>query len=496
MKKLLRKVDYQLLLILSFSAFLRFYDYQNRWALAHDQAWFAVIARYAIETFQLPLLGPFASGGPYQTGGEWFWIVMFGTVFAKTQVIAPWIFMTLLSIFQVLLMYWVGKELYGRKFGLLVSLLTAVSTSQTLQATNLTNQMPTGLFATLLIWSIARYLSLGRSRYIFLAGLSVGFASSIHLEGVLLLPVIFIFILIGKVKNGKQLLFLFLGMIIPWLPVLYADSNNHFNNTKNMLSYFDNEQSKVSYEVLGRRWLTFAGSYVPDAWARVIGGRSFLGYIEIFFIVCLSIYSFLKKEISKIWYIIGISTFLIFVILRYVRTPLYENYITFLHPFIIFLTAFMLYKLIKINKIIGIVFLFIIIFLSVLQTAEDIGQSTNLTSPEVRKIANILQEKYPADKFMIYDYNSLSGHLTLPLVLYLYADGKLSEQGRKIGLGVRDKKSAEVFSNFSSIFTEESNLTIYDLDASSSASLAKAGWAIKSPKFIYDSVQNWYKKNL
>src|SRR3990167_10123879 len=88
-------------LIFALSAFFRFYQYEDRWGLAYDQAQFAILARYSVETFQLPLLGPFSSGGPFQTGGEWYWILMLGTTAYPSLVISPWIFLTLISLLAV-----------------------------------------------------------------------------------------------------------------------------------------------------------------------------------------------------------------------------------------------------------------------------------------------------------------------------------------------------------------------------------------------------------
>lgn len=187
------RYDWVLIVILSISSFLRFYSYDTRWGLAYDQAWFAVIARHALNTFQLPFMGPFASGGPFQTGGEWFWIVMAGTLLNPYSVLSPWVFITLLSIFQVYLLYVLGKQYVGKGFGYILAILGGVSISQVLQSTNLTNQMPSSLCASLLLLFAVMYIKKQKPIYLFLAGLSVGLSSSIHLQGVLLLIPLFCF---------------------------------------------------------------------------------------------------------------------------------------------------------------------------------------------------------------------------------------------------------------------------------------------------------------
>ncbi|MCL5113920.1 MAG: hypothetical protein M1372_02000, partial [Patescibacteria group bacterium] len=117
-------------LIIIFSGLLRFYNYENRWGLAYDQAHDALVARYALEAHKIPLLGPFSSGAPIQTGGEWYWFIMAATAVYPNAVMTPWIVLTLFYIIFVFLIILVGKKLVDEKFGLLVGLLSSVSTAQ------------------------------------------------------------------------------------------------------------------------------------------------------------------------------------------------------------------------------------------------------------------------------------------------------------------------------------------------------------------------------
>ena len=130
-------------LILSFT--IRFYNYENRWGLAYDQAYSALVARHAVSELKLPLVGPFSSAGPMQTGGEWYWFVMLGTVLDPDNVMSPWIFLTLTYVFFVVFIVFLGKELIDKKFGIILGILTLVSTAQIAQSVSLTNQSPLAL---------------------------------------------------------------------------------------------------------------------------------------------------------------------------------------------------------------------------------------------------------------------------------------------------------------------------------------------------------------
>lgn len=498
MKKLNIHIDLlnnpPLIAILLLASFLRFYSYETRWALAYDQAWFAVIARHALNTFQLPLLGPFASGGPFQTGGEWFWIVMLGTLLNPFSVISPWIFITLLSILQVFLLYKLGELYKGKKFGYLLALFGAVSTSQTLQATNLTSQMTASICATLMIMGIFYYFKTKSIKALFLVGFFGGLSSAIHLQGVLLLIPLALFVIIARILSPKKITLLVAGLVVPWIPVFVVDIQNNLYNTKNMILYFTHDQSQVTYEELGRRWLTFILEYLPSSWGRIIGGNVYIGYITGLISAFAVIYLLLKRKMTKEVMFISGSILMVFIVLRYIRTPLYENYITFLHPFILLLVSLSLYIILRKIKLLFYLAITIILIGSISATIKDVNRSTNETAKFTKQYVDLLKHKYPGEKFAIYDYKRGYTHSTLPLVLYLQTEGLIDDNGRKIGFAIATEGAQIKFIPHKAIHGEVGAYQLFDLSSSSSAMLGKNDWAFVNPSVIYDSVQKWYKK--
>lgn len=482
-----------LVFILLLASILRFYSYNSRWALAYDQAWFAIIGRYALMNFKLPLLGPFASGGPFQTGGEWFWIVMLGTLLNPFSVISPWILITLLSIIQVILMYFIGKLILNKSFGLLVALLCAVSTSQVLQATNLTSQMTSSICASIFLLGAIYYFKNRKIKYLFISGLAVGLSSAIHLQGALLVIPLVLFIFFSGSFSPKKVAVIFFGLLIPWVPVLIVDIQNNFYNTKNMLFYFLHPQSNITYEALGRRWLTFTTVYIPTAWGRIVGGNIIFGYINIFLVAFSFSVMFFKKKERVEWVFLLLSTVLVFISLRYIRTPLYENYITFIHPFVFLLVGYAIWWIFKYKKL-GYFLVIIMVFFSVIVSVNEIRYSTNLTAPQTEKLVDSLRKKFPDRKFAIYDYRYKYTGQSLPLVLYLQTKGLIDDKGVAIGMAVATSGGKTKFYPHKPITGTDDSYQLFDLTASTSAQLGESGWAFVNPSIIYNSVENWYKK--
>ena len=479
--------------ILLLSLLLRFYNYSNRWGLAYDQAHDAIVARYALIHHLIPFLGPFSSGGPFQTGGEWYWLIMIGTLFNPYSVITPWIFLTLLTVVNVLVIIYAGKELINRKFGLVAGILMAVSTAQITQSTNLTNQTPIALFSTLAIFSMIKYLKTKKIKYIFLEALFIGIASSIHLQGIALVPLIAFTLLFERRKFILAIFLSGFGLLVPWLPVFISDASNHFYNTSNMFNYLLNPKMQVSYDVLGRRWLTFAGIFIPNAWGFIIGGYAVVGYILIAGIGILIIKELLRREISKQWLIIIFSTLCMFAILLYTRTPLFKSFYVFMHPFVILLTSWLIYEIYRIKKYAGIVILLLVVSISIYRVSPDILNVSNSASSEASYFSQLVKLSFPRNTFTLYDYKFKTVAISYPTVLYLMRDNLLRNNGIKIGFASTTNSAQLKAYKASAIAKKLSNNDILlDLNGYNNKQLHAMGWVFINPSKIYRSTEDWW----
>ncbi len=478
-------------LVVVLSVFFRFWNYSNRWGLAYDQAQFALVARYAVDTIQLPLLGPFSSGGPFQTGGEWYWIVMIGTALYPNSILSPWIFVTALTVVAVIVMIAVGKIFNDSRFGVILGLLIAVSPAQVHQSTNLTNQTPIVLLSAFSLMFGLLFIRKKRLKYLFFQSLAVGIGTSIHIQAVALIPFLLLTWILFSKAYIKGLLLILIGLFIPWTPVLIADSQNNFYNTRSMLNYFSNEQAKTSYEVLGRRWLTFILDFIPESWGQIIGGNKLIGYTLIGISGLCFIASLVKRKVEKEVILVVASLAMMFVILRYIRTPLFESFFVFMHPFVIFLTGWVVYRIYLKTKIVGIALLFIVVISSINSFWGPINSATNHAYSRSNEIKEILYSYYPSKIFYVYDYGYKNGSAALPLVLNLYIDGRVSEKGFPIGLFTLTNDDVIYFEK-PPLYGEYRSVQIYDLSSSDSARLLDLGWIKANPKYIYDQTQYWF----
>ena len=477
-------------LIIAIACFLRFYNYDNRWGLAYDQAYGAIVGKYALTEGKIPLVGPFSSAGPFQTGGEWYWFIMLGTLLLTGIVNAPWIFLSFTSLVFVFLIIFLAKELIDAKFGILVGLMAAVSTSEIAQSFNLTNQSIIGLIALFAVYSSIKFLKKKKLKFLFFLGFSASLAITVHLQGAGLIFLVLITILFSGKPTLKSLSVLFSGLFLPFIPILLFDIQSDFVNSKNTLQYYIYDQYKISLDVLGRRWLTYVSSFWPSAWAHIIGGKAIIAAaiaIGIFFTAALD---FFKKKLTRELTVLILSFSLMVIFLRYLRTPLFDSYLMFLHPFILLLAGWFTYRFYRINKIGGLFIIMTVLLFSFLKDISELTFKGNYSAIEAGESIEFLFKKFPENKFSVYSSQYRWADKNLILSLYLYSKGRIAEDGRKIG--VVFTSGAETFV-YPTLIERPNGYKILDLDGYASSELSKDKWVKVNPKQIYERTEEWYK---
>lgn len=477
-------------IILAISFFLRFYNYQNRFGLAYDQAHDAIIARYALENLLIPFVGPFSSAGPFQTGGEWYWFLMIGGAMFPELLISFWIFMTLTYVLFVFLIIKVGELIKDKTFGIIAGIFACFSTSQIAQGTNLTNQGPQAILALGAIWAGIRYLRVKTPTYLFLLGLFISFGISIHTQagaGLVMLPIVFFFV---RKFDVKSIFLLLLGLFIPYIPILIFDVQNDFVNIKGVIQYLFFDQNKISMEVLGRRWLTYVFDFWPKAWAHIIGGYQPVGYVILLGLSITSLYQIFRKKADNVFVFLLSSFVGMFIILRYIRTPLFDSYLVFISPFIILLTVYFAYFFWKKRILLGILLTSVIVFFSFHKDIQEINHpGNNLLRTTVERWQSLIFNKFPNEKFSFYDYNLDSRSTSFPLVYYIYFQNKVAGEGRKIGIV---KPAKEYSFPYEFLIDTTTGYRLYVLSGSQE-SLEAEGWFSINPREVYESTQNWKK---
>jgi len=475
------------ILILLLSAVLRFYNYDNRFALAADQARDAIIGREALFLHRIPGLGPFSQAGTFVMGPIWYWLVALSSAFYPFSIITPWIAVTISFIGVVYVMMLAAKELGGKYLSIIVGIFTAVSVLEVGQSTNLTNPSGIAILSACSVYFAIRYIRTQKSTYIFLFPLFISLAINVHLQALGLLPLLIVPLVIKR-PNFKQLLIAAVAFILPFTPLIYFDIRNKLYDTRSMLDFYLYGQYRI---YVPNRWLTYVGSYWPNAWSSVVGGDKIFGYLAIILVIIVCVFSFWKRKITGQMLAIISSFLLSFVMLRYFRGERFDGYIIFLHPFILILTGWACLELFKFNRFVGILIIALFVLGSLRIDYSTINNSNNSMQRSVQYWEDLLIKRYPNKKFALYDLpDNQQWGFRLALGLFLDEKGKVSENGYKIGIGnplPRDKMFHP------KIISEKTGLDLWDLNSSSSAQLQSEGAKFVNPSAVYDDVEGWYK---
>jgi len=353
------------------------------------------------------------------------------------------------------------------------------------QSANLTNPSLVALFSTCALYFAIKYLKGGSNLSLFLFPFFISQAIQVHFQSVNLLLLIPLLLLIKR-PNIKGLLLPAAGIIIPFIPYIIFDINNNYYNTRGIFDYVVYGQYKV---YLPNRWLSYAGVFWPNTWAKVIGGVQPTGYITMGLLLIVTFYSLVKRRVTKPMITIIVSFLLMFVLLRYYRGERFDGYFIFIHPFILILTAWMCYQLIKFNRFVGLLVILMLIAGSVTSTIDVIKNATNYNALEAEYWSNLFSEKFPNEKFAIYSFRSAAPAHSLPLVLFLDEKNKIKDDGYKIGFG---STSPIEKLHHKKLKDNKLDYEFWDLNSSSSAKLKKAGWGPINPSFVYRSTVEWY----
>jgi hypothetical protein len=242
---------------------------------------------------------------------------------------------------------------------------------------------------------------------------------------------------------------------------------------------------------LGRRWLTYISIFWPTSWALIIGGYLLIAYISIITFALIVVDKLIRKNLDKIWLMLLVSFLLMITAMRYVRNPLFDSYLVFMHPFILLFTAFSVYYLLKKNILIGLILLILIVSGSLFKDYQNIIYATNNTYLEAKQIETLLIKKVPGKQFSLYNFGEDFLPPSLPVTMLLYEENKINDNGFKIGIRNSTDSSKFIFRKI----YDFSGYQLFDLNSSDSGQLLGNGWKLVSPSEVYKSTEDWYNKN-
>jgi hypothetical protein len=324
-------------------------------------------------------------------------------------------------------------------------------------------------------------------------GLSVGLAISMHYEALNLAIFVPAVLFIPKVtiKNRIKLFFFaFLGVVIPSLPMLYWDAHQHFANAMNILDYLLIGQYRI---YVPNSWRLFLFDYFPFYWARVVGNYPPVGLFLFFASGIAFIVSIFRKKITSQFLALGIIFLILLFVNKSYRGERSDDYMLYFSPFILVFTGFLIEQFFNFKNILvkffGLMILISLILIN-LSVIKNVLFYKNII-PTEKTVIHALTQRYPNQKFSIYDYKYQNSGYSLPLSLLLRNQNRLDANGLKIGVNCYGKDCPG-----KTYVILNQPLRVFNLGAVNQAKLdrSKGVWVNVNASLIYDYQVGWLNK--
>lgn len=485
-----------LVLILCIGTFLRFTNFPNRISMGPDSARDAMVSLEGARTLQFPISGPFTSIAPVTTG-PWYWyqLILARILFPTNY--APWLLLGIYSVFTIVIMYFIGLLLDGRRFGLILAVLTTFARNQILVATELVNPSVIGFYTSVVLLIFILLMKHGpRQRLGLLLGLVYGISLNTHYQTAGLMSLLVTLVVLGK-RYVATFIRSLIGILITSVPLLLFEFTNHWYNVRHFLRYILVDQYTIWTPM---RWLTFIIDYWPRFIASVLGGEKLFGMILMAAIAYLMILMMLRRRLPRIYLLLLLNFSLQVVIIRYYRGERYFGYLQFFHPFLIIFTGYVLHYLYRLRwgKLIGSAAL-VLYLVSVIPSLLPLLGSTTFTE-EVHRLSTGVYEAFGLGPFKLYQCQGASKWEITGLSLQLAMDRRYSSSGKPLiyrwGCNFPDIRhdGTRIYegnlNDPERIFPKMDNL--YDVSIASPAAMAAFGWVEVSPATMYQSAARWW----
>ena len=423
------------LIVIIASVFFRFYEFPQRWGLGADDARDALIGLYALKIHHLPLMGPFSSAGPFVTGGIYYWFISLSYLILPFWIFAPWLLMEIFGILTIIVLIKIGKILGGNLLGLIIGILAATSPQLIAKSLNLGNPTFIILSSTLLILSYLLLWKTKKTLYGLICGVCLGLAVSFHYQAINLLiffPAIFLLTSLNLKQKIIAFCLMFFGFLIPSLPLLYWDSHQGFANIRNILDYFLIGEYRI---YVPNSWKIFLLQFLPTYWAFVEGSIPIFSIIIAVLSFIFLFFEAIRKKLSSSILALGIIFSLLIFINRYYHGIRSEGYFLYFTPFILILTSLFFVKLIEnknnLIKVLGLILFFVVIILNLSNLPNILSYKSQFA--DLEKISSKLSQKFPRQKFAIYDYKFMDAQSSLGESLLMVFQNKQAFNGVPIG---------------------------------------------------------------
>ncbi|MDP1743519.1 MAG: glycosyltransferase family 39 protein, partial [Candidatus Amesbacteria bacterium] len=350
-------------LILLIAGFTRMYKIDQYMTFLGDEGRDAMVVRDMVIGKKFTLLGPGTSVGNMYLGPLYYYMMVPSLALFGLSPVGPAVAVALLGVATVGLLWWWGRQLFGRTSALLISIAYSLSPTIIIYSRSSWNPNIMPFFALLAMYGIWKVWKFGYWRWLVISAVSLAFVLNSHYLGLLLIPVILLFVFLAyqKFKNSKTNLYFLISIfsfIILMSPLLFFDLRHDFMNFKSIKLFFTDRQTTVNLKVY---------KAIPNLWtiwemiiSSMLVAKNNLYTLATSIMVIMGFGWVLKSKVSKDFWLVVTWLLSGLMGLGLYKQHIYDHYFGFLYPAIFLLLGYVFSKLNK-HLAFGIVLFLIIV---------------------------------------------------------------------------------------------------------------------------------------
>jgi len=273
--------------------------------------------------------------------------------------------MLLFGLLTILFGYYFGKKLFGKLGGILLALLISISPVFIAQSRFLWSPNPPTLFIFISLYFTYLFTVSKKKLHLFLATFFAAFIYNFELGiAVPLSLTLLVYSLFIFRKKLKDIMFLFFGFIVGYLPMLLFEVRHGFLGTKSIISYLTTSHRQIAEHS--------SVYYLLDHAKAFLGGFQNTFSINMYFaiflllIVSLSIYFLIREKNINFKYYFSFLLLLIpitFFVFAPLRNIVWNIYLLHLNASYLLLFCYIAYSFFskKLNKLFTLMVFFIVV---------------------------------------------------------------------------------------------------------------------------------------
>jgi 4-amino-4-deoxy-L-arabinose transferase-like glycosyltransferase len=309
--------------------------------------------------------------------------------------VGPAVQVALLGILTVALVWWIGRQWFGRVPALAVALLYAVSPTVINYSRSSWNPNIMPFFALISMYGIWKIWRLGYLRWMVISGISFAFVLNSHYLGLLLAPVIGLFWFLSRHRPGwkKYSLITAFSFLLLMSPLFFFDLRHNWINSGAVYDFFSRRQTTVNLKIhkaIPNIWPVFTEINTTLLAAKDKSIGSLISWFIVISIGTCLIPGTIKNSRRDLVFVLTWMGLGLLGLGLY-KQHIYDHYFGFLFPVPFFLLGFSLSLLFQkpISKILGVV---LIIFLAIFSLSKSpLLSFPNLQLAHTREISDFIK---------------------------------------------------------------------------------------------------------